>query len=116
MQYTLLIYQSNAEFSARTDKAQRERFQASFVPYVKALTAAGIVVASGALESPDTATTIRLTDDQRHMQDGPYAETKEQLGGFFTIDVPDLDVALEWASRCPAGVAIELRPNRPPLG
>jgi hypothetical protein len=116
MQYTLLIYQSEAEFGARTDGAQRERFLASFVPYVNALTAAGIVVASGALESPDTATTIRLVDDQRHVQDGPYAETKEQLGGFFIIDVPNLDVALEWASRCPAGVALEVRPNRPPFG
>jgi hypothetical protein len=115
MQYTLLIYQSEAEFAARTDAARRERFLASFVPYVKALTAAGIVVASGALESPDTATTIRVVDDQRLVQDGPYAETKEQLGGFFIIDVPDLDVALEWASRCPAGAALEVRPNRPHL-
>jgi hypothetical protein len=116
MQYTLLIYQTETEFAARRDAGQRERFLASFMPYVRALKDAGIVVASGALESPDTATTIRVTDDQRHVQDGPYADTKEQLGGFFLIDVPDLDVALDWASRCPTGAAIEIRPNRPPIG
>jgi hypothetical protein len=115
MTYTMLIYQSQAEFSARTDPQKREAFWASFMPYVKALTDAGIVVASGGLEPPETATTIRRSEGQRHVQDGPYADTKEQLGGFFIVNVPDLDAALDWASRCPAGSAIEVRPNLPPI-
>jgi hypothetical protein len=115
MNYTLLIYQSPEEFAARQDPRTRETFYASFLPYVKALMDAGIVVASGGLERPETGTTVRVLDNQRRVQDGPYAETKEQLGGFFIINVPDLDAALDWASRCPAGSAIEVRPNLPPV-
>ena len=64
------------------------------------------------LEPPSTATTVRFRGGERTVQDGPYADTKEQLGGFFIIDVPDLDTALEWAARCPAitGGAVEVRP------
>jgi hypothetical protein len=115
MNYTMLIYQSPDEFAARTDAQKREAFWGSFLPYVKALTDAGIVVASGGLQPPESATTIRMTDGRRHVQDGPYADTKEQLGGFFIIDVPNLDMALDWASRCPAGSAVEVRPNLPPM-
>ena len=115
MNYTLLIYQSPSQFAARADPQKREAFWAGFLPYVKALTDAGVMVASGGLQPPDTATTIRRNEEERQVQDGPYADTKEQLGGFFIIDVPDLDVALEWASRCPAGVAIEVRPNLPSM-
>ena len=75
----------------------REAFWASFIPYMKALTDAGIVVAGAGLEPPDVATSIRLIGGKRQVQDGPFAEAKEQLGGFFIIDVANLDVALEWA-------------------
>src|SRR5262249_43052916 len=109
------IYQSQEDFAARTDPSRRERFWGSFLPYVKALTDAGIVVASGGLERPETATTVRLKGSQPDVQDGPYADTKEQLGGFFIINVPDLDAAIDWASRCPVGSAIEVRPNLPPM-
>jgi hypothetical protein len=58
---------------------------------------------------------VRLRDGQRHVQDGPYADTKEQLGGFYLIDVPDLDAALDWAARCPTAAdgAVEVRPLVP---
>ena len=115
MNYTMLIYQSPEDFAARTDPQKREAFWGGFLPYVKALIDAGIVVASGGLEPPETATTVRRVDQQRHVQDGPYADTKEQLGGFFVINVPDLDAALDWAGRCPTGSAIEVRPNLPPM-
>jgi hypothetical protein len=64
------------------------------------------------LEPPSTGTTVRLRDGERIVQDGPYADTKEQLGGFFVIDVPDLDAALDWAARCPAATdgVVEVRP------
>ena len=63
-----------------------------------------------------TATTLRVRDGQRLLQDGPFADTKEQLGGYFVIDVPNLDAALGWAQRCPAVEfgAVEVRPLLPP--
>jgi hypothetical protein len=115
MHYTMLLYESREAFAARSDPRKQEAFMGSFLPYINALTDAGIVVASGGLQVPETATTIRRAGDQRQVQDGPYADTKEQLGGFFVIDVPDLDAALDWANRCPVGVAIEVRPNLPPV-
>ena len=59
---------------------------------------------------------MKLRDGRRVVQDGPYADTKEQLGGFFMIDVPDLDTALDWAARYPADIGglVEVRPNIPP--
>jgi hypothetical protein len=117
MNYTLLFYQSPAEFAARTDPEKRDAFWASFLPYMKALKDAGVVVAGAGLQPPETATTVRLRNAQRQVQDGPFADTKEQLGGFFIINVPDLDTALDWAARYPAGVggAVEVRPNLPPM-
>ncbi len=115
MNYTLLFYLSADEFSARTDPAKREAFWGSFLPYMKAAREAGIIVAGAGLEPPGTAHTVTLRDGQPLVQDGPYADTKEQLGGLFIIHVPDLDTALEWAARYPAGSggSVEVRPNLP---
>lgn len=118
MHYTLLFYESPEDFSLRTDPEQKQAYWSAWPLYVKALYDAGIVVSSAGLQSPDTATTLRLRPNDRPLvQDGPVASTKEQLGGFFIIDVPDLDTALEWASRCPVppGHAIEVRPNLQPM-
>ena len=114
MQFSLLFYQSPSDFAARTDPKKREEFWGSFLPYMKALKDAGVVVAGAGLQPPETATTLRLRNGQRQVQDGPYADTKEQLGGFFVIDVPDLDTALEWGARFP-GEWVEVRPNMPPI-
>jgi len=115
--YTLLFYLSPNEFSARSDPSKRQAFWGSFVPYAKALRDAGVVVGGAGLQPPDAATTVRLSHGQRQVQVGPYADTKEQLGGFFIIDVPDLDTALDWAARYPAGAGgvVEVRPNLPPM-
>jgi hypothetical protein len=115
MDYTLMFYMSPEEFSARTDPARKDRFWGAFIPYWKALEEAGIVRGGAGLAPPETATTYRLRDGQPLVQDGPYADTKEQLGGFFIIDVPDLDAALEWAARYPAGPGgvVEVRPTLP---
>jgi hypothetical protein len=69
-------------------------------------------VGGAGLESPQTATTVSVRDGKRHVHDGPYAETKEFLAGFAVIDVPNLDVALEWAARHPVAArsAVEVRP------
>ena len=113
MQYTMLIYLTPEQFAARSDPQKREVFWGAFVPYMQALNAAGIVVAGAGLEPPETATTVDLRNGKRLVQDGPYADTKEQLGGFFVIDVPDLDTALDWAARYPTatGSVLEVRPT-----
>ena len=72
MHYSLLFYQSPSDFAARTDPKKREVFWGSFLPYMKALKDAGVVVAG---------TTIKRRNGERLVQDGPYADTKEQLGG-----------------------------------
>jgi hypothetical protein len=74
---------------------------------------AGVLVACEGLEAPHTATTIRVAGGRRHVTDGPFIETKEQLGGFVCLDVRDLDEALEWAERLPwntDGCSTEIRP------
>lgn len=115
MHYSLLFYQTPEVFAAREDPEKRKAFHAAFIPYMKAMQDAGIVVAGAGLEKPETATSVRLGDDGHRVQDGPFADTKEQLAGFFIIDVPDLDTALKWASRYPAepGFGVEVRPNLP---
>ncbi|MDP9037195.1 MAG: YciI family protein [Myxococcota bacterium] len=117
MQYTLMFYLGRDEFDARTDPARKDAFWGAFLPYARALSNAGIVVGGAGLEPPDTATTVRYENGQRLVQDGPFAATKEQLGGFYVIDVPDLETALSWAARYPAGPggAVEVRPTMPPM-
>ena len=112
MKYLLMFYMSPAEFAARTDPQKRDAFWGSFMPYVKAVRDAGIFAGGAGLEPPESATTVRVRDGKRLVQDGPYADTKEQLGGYLLIDVPDLDAALEWAARYPAGAdgLVEVRP------
>lgn len=118
MHYALLFYQTPEEFAARTDPKKSEVFWSRFMPYMKALKDAGVVVAGAGLEPPGTATSLRLRDGNRLVQDGPFADTKEQLGGFFIIDVPNIETALDWAARYPAGPGggVEVRANLLPKG
>ena len=108
MKYALLVHQSQEHFDKRDDKAAIAAGRA----YGEALQMAGVFVAGAGLGSPQTATTVSVRDGKRQVHDGPYAETKEFLGGFGIIDVPDLDAALEWAARHPAAAyaSIEVRP------
>lgn len=114
MHYSLLFYLSPEDFAARADPEKGKTFLGAFLPYMRALRDAGVLVARAGLQPPETATTLRQQGDKRLVQDGPYAETKEQLGGLFVIDVPDLDTALEWAARYP-GKIVEVRPNVKPV-
>jgi hypothetical protein len=88
----------------------------AWVAYMDAMAAAGVMRGGQRLASPETATTLRLTDGARHVQDGPYADSREQLGGFVVIEVPDMAAALDWAARCPGATdgAVEVRPLLPP--
>src|SRR5215470_19182545 len=113
MKYTILIYESEADFGARTDARRKDAYWGAYRAYTQALTEAGIMTGGAPLQPAHLATTIRTQAGKRQVQDGPYAEAKEQLGGYYVIDVPDLDKALEWAARCPAALSgsVEVRPN-----
>lgn len=117
MNYVLLCYESPANFAARTDPLKKDTFWSAMGHYLKALKDAGILVGGAGLQTPEMATTLKFPNDQRQVQDGPFADTKEQLGGFFVIDVPHLDAALDWAARFPRlpDRVIEVRPALPPM-
>jgi hypothetical protein len=106
MRYSILNYANEQDYA--TGKINIPAFAA----YAQALSEAGVLIAATGLQPSRTATTVRVQDGQRNVQDGPFADTKEQLGGFYVIDVPDLDTALEWAARNPAASlgGIEVRP------
>ena len=111
MQYMLLICETGADFDARTNE-KKETFWGAWRAYHKAMVEAGVYVGGNALQPPATGTTVRLKGGKRQVQDGPYADTKEQLGGIIILELPSLDAALDWAARCPAAAsgAVEVRP------
>jgi hypothetical protein len=111
MQYLLMIYSEEDQWSKMTD-AQKTQGMAAYGAYTEALNAAGVRVGSNRLRDTDTATTVKIVNGDTKVLDGPYADTKEQLGGYFLIDVPDLDTALSWAARCPGAShgTMEVRP------
>ena len=112
MLYALLIYENPTDFARRDPSVEKGAYVGAWRKYYQALVEAGIYVGGHPLESPENATTVRLRDSKRQIQDGPYASTKEQLGGFTLLELPSLDAALQWAARCPAASygAVEVRP------
>lgn len=111
MKYMLMIYNDEHEVET-TSKPDMDRRLAAYGAYIEALKKAGVTVALDRLQFSKTATTVRVVDGKTKVLNGPYAETKEQLGGYFIIDVPDLDAALSWAARCPGAShgIMEVRP------
>jgi hypothetical protein len=114
MQFALLIYESPDAFASR-NKNEVDTYIGAWRAYHKALVDAGVFVGGDPLQVPETGTTIRIKEGKRRVQDGPYADTKEQLGGFTILELPSLDAALDWAARCPAASygAVEVRPLAP---
>jgi hypothetical protein len=100
MRYILLNYVQEEGWT-RLTKEQQEQGMAAAYAYNDALSKAGVFVGSNRLQPSSSATTVRLADGKAQVLDGPYADTKEQLGGYYMIDVPHLDAALSWAARCP---------------
>ena len=100
MRYLLLFNKDEAKFRALSDDARADLI-ARYSRYGAEMLDAGIVRAGSALESSDTATTVRVRDGKRLMTDGPFAETAESLAGYAEIEVDNLDVALEWAAKHP---------------
>lgn len=113
MRYTMLLHYPEA--TAESIGAEViEEGQRAMTAYAATLQAAGVLIGAEVLAPSEATTTLRLTDGVLRVQDGPFADTKEQLGGTFVIDAPDLDAALEWARQVPAlqwnGV-VEVRPG-----
>ena len=111
MHYLLLIHGDEAAVQAM-DADTTARVMADYRTYTEALQAAGVYVGSNRLRFASTASTVRVRDGKPAVVDGPFTETKEQLGGYFLVDVPNRDAAVAWAVRCPGAVhgAIEVRP------
>jgi len=114
MQYLLLLYANEGGWDQMT-KAQQEQGMAAYMAYTQALRKEGALVGSNRLQPVSAATTVRVADGKSQVLDGPYAESKEQLGGYYLIEAPDLDAALAWAARCPGAShgIVEVRPVWP---
>lgn len=112
MQYALLIYDDESNPPESWDEATRKAFFADFMALSAEMRAQGILLASQRLATTDSATTVHVRNDRTMVTDGPFAETKEALGGFYLIECPDLDAALAWARRVPSARTgrVEVRP------
>ena len=114
MQFALLLFESPEAFATRK-APETDPYLGAWRAYYKAVVEAGIYAGGNPLEVPETATTVRLTEGKRRVQDGPFADTKEQLAGFLVLELSSLDEALDWAARCPVASvgAVEVRPLAP---
>src|SRR5471032_741089 len=111
MQYMLLIFRDEAGMQSAS-KEDVNQMMAAYMAYTEAMRKAGVMTAGDRLQPAASATTVRVKGGKTEVLNGPYAETKEQLGGYYIIDVPDLDSALSWAARCPGAShgTMEVRP------
>jgi len=111
MKYLCLIYSDEAQWP-KLPQAENEKMLSEYREFGESIKSSGHHLAGYRLHPTSMATTIRSRNGKISTTDGPFAETKEQLGGYYIIDVPDLDEAVKWAARCPAaqGGSIEVRP------
>jgi hypothetical protein len=111
MQYLLMLYLNESGWS-NLSKDEQAQGVAAYGAYTEALKKAGILAGSNRLQPNAAATTVRIANGKSQVLDGPYADSKEQVGGYYMIDVPDLDAAISWAARCPTAShgIVELRP------
>jgi hypothetical protein len=111
VQYMIMNFVQPAD-PAEVGRPEADPDWPAWEAYTKALIDAGVMRGGNGLKPAFTGTTVRVRDGRREVQDGPYADTKEHLGGYYVIDVPDLDTALEWAAKNPAASsgAVEVRP------
>lgn len=112
MKYMLLFTEPSSVIPETQDSPDAPAYWGAWTAYCQAVAESGAMVSGAGLMPPTQTTTVMMRDGQRVVQDGPYAESKDILGGFFVIDVPDLDTALEWAARAPSSSAgyTEVRP------
>jgi hypothetical protein len=111
VEYLLMLYVDESGWP-RLTPAEQERGVAAYMAYTEALRKSGAYKGSNRLQPSTSATTVRQAGGKTQVLDGPYTDSKEQLGGYYLIEAPDLDAAIAWAARCPAaghGV-VEVRP------
>jgi hypothetical protein len=111
MQYILLDYVNESGWPTLT-RAEQEHWLGAYKAYMQAMTNAGVLKNSSGLKPTSSATTVRVQNGKAQALDGPYADSKEQLGGFHIIEVADLDAAISWAARSPTALhgVVEVRP------
>jgi hypothetical protein len=111
MQYVLLIYGDQNGWQSMSEDDRGQIFEA-YGAFTEELQASGAMKAGDALQPTQTATTVRVRNDETLTTDGPFAETKEQLGGFYIVDAASLDEAIEWAAKIPGARhgSVEVRP------
>ena len=111
MQFVMLIYEPTEDIDSRAGE-QPSPLIGAWRAYYQGMVDAGVYVTGAPLQAEATGTTVRVSGGERHVHDGPYADTKEQLGGFIVLELPSLDAALDWAARCPTAArgAVEVRP------
>ncbi len=111
MEYMLLIHADESKFGALPPDVQSQAL-AAYGAYTEALRKAGVVRSSNRLRPGSAATCVKVREGKTEVLNGPFAETREELGGYYLIDVPDLDSALSWAARCPGAShgTVEVRP------
>src|SRR5262245_19695399 len=111
MQYILMDYVNESGWPALT-RAEQEHWLGAYKAYMEAMTKAGVLKSSKGLQPTASATTVRVANGKTQVLDGPYADSKEQLGGFHIIEVADLDAAISWAARSPTSLhgVVEVRP------
>jgi hypothetical protein len=111
MKYMLLIYSNEAAMQTISE-AESSQMIAAYQAYTQAMIQSGAHLASDRLRPTGSATTVRVANGKTEVLNGPYAETREQLGGFYMLEAADLDAALSWAARCPAASygLVEVRP------
>jgi hypothetical protein len=116
MKYALLIYGDENAQTAAPEEALRQMDQA-YADYSRALRAAGKMGPAEELAASGTAKSVRIREGKRLVTDGPFAEVREQLGGFYVIEAEDMDEALEWAARVPSAPfgTVEVRPLATPM-
>jgi hypothetical protein len=112
MQYMLLVYWNEAERRSATKEEKAAEMFAAYMAYTETLKKAGAFIAGSGLQDSSTAAVVRAPDGEPTVLNGPYIETKEQLGGYYLIEAADLEGALAWAARCPGALrdAVEVRP------
>jgi hypothetical protein len=115
MEYLLLIHSETSSNAEAVPEAARQQMLSAYRAYTEALMGAGVMRGSNRLRPASSGTAVRVRDGKTEVQNGPFIETREELGGYYLIDVPNLDAALSWAARCPGAShgTMEVRPIWP---
>ena len=116
MQMMLAFSETAEECARRTHPEQAGAYWAGWISFMGEMQKAGVLQSGNGLQAPHTATIVRVADGRTLVQDGPYPDAKEALGGYVILEVPDLDAAIAWAAKAPCAAAgsVEIRPVLPP--